>query len=30
MGAIETFPSLADIDAIGACPHPVLRNLRIT
>ncbi len=30
MGEIGTFPSLADIDAIGACPHPVLRNLRIT
>ena len=26
----ETFPSLAEIDAIGASPHPVLRNLRIT
>ncbi len=26
----ETFPSLAEIDTIGACPHPVLRNLRIT
>jgi hypothetical protein len=26
----ETFPSLAEIDAIDACPHPVLRNLRIT
>jgi hypothetical protein len=30
MRDIETFPSLAEIDAIGACPHPVLRNLRIT
>jgi hypothetical protein len=30
MGEIGTVPSLADIDAIGACPHPVLRNLRIT
>jgi hypothetical protein len=30
MREIETFPSLAEIDAIGACPHPVLRNLRIT
>lgn len=30
MGELGTFPSLADIDAIGACPHPVLRNLRIT
>lgn len=27
---METVPSLADIDAIGACPHPVLHNLRIT
>jgi hypothetical protein len=26
----ERVPSLADIDAIGACPEPVLRNLRIT
>ena len=23
-------PSVADVDAIGACPQPVLRNLRIT
>ena len=30
MEALETVPSLPDIDAIGACPHPVLRNLRIT
>ena len=30
MGEIGTVPSLADIDAIGACPLPVLRNLRIT
>jgi hypothetical protein len=30
MEDIETFPSFAEIDAIGACPHPVLRNLRIT
>jgi hypothetical protein len=26
----NTAPSLADIEAIGACPHPVLRNLQIT
>jgi len=30
MENIERFPSLAEIDTIGACPHPVLRNLRIT
>ena len=23
-------PSVADIDAIAACPHPILRNLRVT
>ena len=30
MEEIERFSSLAEIDTIGACPHPVLRNLRIT
>jgi hypothetical protein len=30
MEDFERFPSLAEIDTIGACPHPVLRNLRIT
>jgi hypothetical protein len=30
MEDVERFPSLAEIDTIGACPHPVLRNLRIT
>ena len=30
MEDIERFLSLAEIDTIGACPHPVLRNLRIT
>jgi len=26
----SAIPTLADVDVIGACPHPALRNLRIT